>query len=115
MQMHPPLGLEGTTLPHRLPTRLLQVSDVRRSLLVTGFGYEHDEAWAANMELFKEFTDVCQVKARACVKEHKENNAQRQCICVCFTRGGVDAGVIGTSRCGLNSVGDVGGWRIVND
>ena len=27
-------------------------------LQVTGFGYEHDEAWAANMELFKEFTDV---------------------------------------------------------
>ena len=25
---------------------------------MTGFGYEHDEAWAANMELFKEFTDV---------------------------------------------------------
>ncbi|EFJ42172.1 hypothetical protein VOLCADRAFT_107362 [Volvox carteri f. nagariensis] len=36
------------------------VSDVRRSLLVTGFGYEHDEAWSANMELFREFTDVCQ-------------------------------------------------------
>ena len=27
-------------------------------LQVTGFGYDHDEAWAANMELFKEFTDV---------------------------------------------------------
>ena len=25
---------------------------------MTGFGYEHDEAWAANMELFKELTDV---------------------------------------------------------
>ena len=25
---------------------------------VTGFGYEHDEAWAANLELFKHFTDV---------------------------------------------------------
>ena len=25
---------------------------------VTGFGYEHDEAWSANMELFKELTDV---------------------------------------------------------
>lgn len=23
---------------------------------VTGFGYEHDEAWAANMELFRHFT-----------------------------------------------------------
>lgn len=28
------------------------------SLQVTGFGYEHDEAWSANMELFKELTDV---------------------------------------------------------
>lgn len=27
-------------------------------LQVTGFGYEHDEAWSANMELFKELTDV---------------------------------------------------------
>jgi myo-inositol-1(or 4)-monophosphatase len=39
----------------------IQVSatnEVERSLLVTGFGYEHDEAWATNIELFKEFTDV---------------------------------------------------------
>ncbi|GIL82138.1 hypothetical protein Vretimale_7104 [Volvox reticuliferus] len=42
------------------PVRVSEVSEVRRSLLVTGFGYEHDEAWTANMELFKEFTDVCQ-------------------------------------------------------
>jgi myo-inositol-1(or 4)-monophosphatase len=27
---------------------------------VTGFGYEHDEAWATNMHLFKHFTDVSQ-------------------------------------------------------
>ncbi|GAU45230.1 hypothetical protein TSUD_138020 [Trifolium subterraneum] len=33
-------------------------NEVERSLLVTGFGYEHDEAWATNIELFKEFTDV---------------------------------------------------------
>jgi len=26
-------------------------------LQVTGFGYEHDAAWSANMELFKQFTD----------------------------------------------------------
>mmetsp|Transcript_2632 Transcript_2632/g.7831 ORF Transcript_2632/g.7831 Transcript_2632/m.7831 type:complete len:333 (-) Transcript_2632:1876-2874(-) len=32
-------------------------SAINQSLLVTGFGYEHDEPWAANMELFKEFTD----------------------------------------------------------
>ena len=30
---------------------------LERSLLVTGFGYEHDQAWAANLELFKHFTD----------------------------------------------------------
>ncbi|KAG6553040.1 hypothetical protein Mapa_005377 [Marchantia paleacea] len=32
--------------------------EVERSLFVTGFGYEHDEAWATNIALFKEFTDV---------------------------------------------------------
>lgn len=32
-------------------------SAINQSLLVTGFGYEHDEPWAANMELFKQFTD----------------------------------------------------------
>ncbi|KAG2688079.1 hypothetical protein I3760_09G077200 [Carya illinoinensis] len=31
---------------------------VEQSLLVTGFGYEHDDPWATNMDLFKEFTDV---------------------------------------------------------
>ncbi|KAK9748196.1 hypothetical protein RND81_02G042400 [Saponaria officinalis] len=31
---------------------------VERSLLVTGFGYEHDEAWLTNINLFKDFTDV---------------------------------------------------------
>ncbi|KAL2935723.1 Phosphatase IMPL1 chloroplastic [Bienertia sinuspersici] len=31
---------------------------VERSLLVTGFGYEHDDAWVTNLNLFKEFTDV---------------------------------------------------------
>jgi myo-inositol-1(or 4)-monophosphatase len=43
--------------------RRLQVSrtaDVTRSLLITGFGYEHDECWLANLELFKELTDVSQ-------------------------------------------------------
>ena len=29
-------------------------------LQVTGFGYEHDEPWAANIELFKYFTDNTQ-------------------------------------------------------
>ncbi|KAL5100935.1 hypothetical protein RYX36_005262 [Vicia faba] len=39
----------------------IQVSatnQVEQSLLVTGFGYDHDEAWATNIDLFKEFTDV---------------------------------------------------------
>ncbi|KAI9122589.1 hypothetical protein K1719_006429 [Acacia pycnantha] len=39
----------------------IQVSttdQVGRSLLVTGFGYDHDDAWSTNIELFKEFTDV---------------------------------------------------------
>nr|XP_009590604.1 phosphatase IMPL1, chloroplastic isoform X1 [Nicotiana tomentosiformis] len=31
---------------------------VEQSLLVTGFGYDHDDPWATNMELFKDFTDV---------------------------------------------------------
>ncbi|KAK4748004.1 hypothetical protein SAY87_014590 [Trapa incisa] len=31
---------------------------VERSLLVTGFGYEHDDAWSSNIDLFKEFTDI---------------------------------------------------------
>jgi myo-inositol-1(or 4)-monophosphatase len=30
---------------------------INQSLLVTGFGYEHDEPWLANMDLFKQFTD----------------------------------------------------------
>lgn len=34
------------------------VRSLQCSFQVTGFGYEHDEAWAANIELFKEFTDV---------------------------------------------------------
>ncbi|XP_068657281.1 phosphatase IMPL1, chloroplastic [Aristolochia californica] len=35
-----------------------QTEQVERSLLVTGFGYEHDDAWATNIDLFKEFTDI---------------------------------------------------------
>eukprot|EP00271_Cylindrocystis_brebissonii_P018494 TRINITY_DN5260_c1_g1_i1.p1 TRINITY_DN5260_c1_g1~~TRINITY_DN5260_c1_g1_i1.p1 ORF type:complete len:404 (+),score=53.71 TRINITY_DN5260_c1_g1_i1:56-1213(+) len=40
------------------PLRVSNTELVQRSLLVTGFGYEHDEAWAANIELHKHFTDV---------------------------------------------------------
>lgn len=35
-----------------------QTDRVEQSLLVTGFGYEHDDAWITNIELFKEFTDI---------------------------------------------------------
>ncbi|OAY78894.1 phosphatase IMPL1, chloroplastic-like [Ananas comosus] len=35
-----------------------QTDQVERSLLVTGFGYEHDDPWTTNMNLFKEFTDI---------------------------------------------------------
>ncbi len=36
------------------------VNSLSESLLVTGFGYEHGEKWKANMELFKQFTDITQ-------------------------------------------------------
>ncbi|XP_065852489.1 phosphatase IMPL1, chloroplastic [Euphorbia lathyris] len=35
-----------------------QTDKVERSLLVTGFGYDHDDAWTTNIELFKEYTDI---------------------------------------------------------
>ena len=34
--------------------------ELQKSLLVTGFGYEHDEAWESNIKLFREFTDESQ-------------------------------------------------------
>ena len=40
--------------------RVSSVETLDKSLLVTGFGYEHDEKWSANMELFKQFTDITQ-------------------------------------------------------
>ena len=36
------------------------VGSLEQSLLVTGFGYEHGEKWSANIELFKQFTDITQ-------------------------------------------------------
>ncbi|MED6186699.1 Phosphatase impl1, chloroplastic [Stylosanthes scabra] len=38
---------------------------VERSLLVTGFGYDHDDAWATNIDLFREFTDVSRIVEEA--------------------------------------------------
>eukprot|EP00884_Botryococcus_braunii_P005618 jgi/Botrbrau1/15057/Bobra.118_2s0005.1 len=42
------------------PICVSRCHDLRRSLLATGFGYEHDAAWSKNLELFREFTDVTQ-------------------------------------------------------
>lgn len=42
------------------PIHCTATAELRRSLLVTGFGYDHGLDWQANMELFKQFTDVCQ-------------------------------------------------------
>ncbi|KAL7174310.1 hypothetical protein ACSBR2_033550 [Camellia fascicularis] len=44
----------------RLHYGFLSTFFVEQSLLVTGFGYEQDDAWSTNIELFKEFTDVSQ-------------------------------------------------------
>lgn len=42
------------------PISVSNVSELGKSLLVTGFGYVHNAAWQANMELFKHFTDITQ-------------------------------------------------------
>jgi len=42
------------------PIHVSNVDRLEQSLLVTGFGYDHEEAWEANMELFKTFTDITQ-------------------------------------------------------
>ena len=42
------------------PIHVSGVDQLDQSLLVTGFGYDHKEAWEANMELFKNFTDITQ-------------------------------------------------------
>ena len=34
--------------------------NIHKSLLVTGFGYNHDENWDTNMKLFRHFTDITQ-------------------------------------------------------
>ncbi len=40
------------------PIHVSAIDSLEQSLLVTGFGYEHGEKWSANMELFKQFTDI---------------------------------------------------------
>ena len=56
-----PRGCHGLTRACSMPNvcaYCIQRGSGRRQ--VTGFGYEHDEAWAANLEMFKHFTDVTQ-------------------------------------------------------
>uniref|UniRef100_A0A1D2A1M2 Inositol-1-monophosphatase n=1 Tax=Auxenochlorella protothecoides TaxID=3075 RepID=A0A1D2A1M2_AUXPR len=49
----------GATCDGR-PISVSRVKVLEQSLLVTGFGYDHDECWAANMDLFRALTDVTQ-------------------------------------------------------
>ncbi|NQV37444.1 MAG: inositol monophosphatase, partial [Candidatus Marinimicrobia bacterium] len=42
------------------PISVSKIDDITKSLLVTGFGYEHGEKWHKNMELFKYYTDITQ-------------------------------------------------------
>ncbi len=42
------------------PIHVSNVSELEKSILVTGFGYDHNENWHRNMELFKSFTDITQ-------------------------------------------------------
>ena len=39
------------------PFTCSQTDSIEKSLLLTGFGYEHGELWERNMALFKDFTD----------------------------------------------------------
>ncbi|XP_024008796.1 phosphatase IMPL1, chloroplastic [Eutrema salsugineum] len=52
------LTLGGGALCNGQKIHVSNTNAVERALLVTGFGYEHDDAWSTNMELFKEFTGV---------------------------------------------------------
>ena len=42
------------------PFTCSQTDSIEKSLLLTGFGYEHGERWERNMILFKRFTDIGQ-------------------------------------------------------
>ncbi len=50
----------GGAFVDNTPVKVSENSKLDRSLLVTGFGYEHGEKWEANMALFKTFTDITQ-------------------------------------------------------
>jgi myo-inositol-1(or 4)-monophosphatase len=47
----------GAKLNGSRSIRTSDVTEIEKSLLVTGFGYDHGPAWAMNMEFFKHFTD----------------------------------------------------------
>lgn len=42
------------------PISVSDTGTIENGLFVTGFGYSHDDAWEANMNLFKNFTDQSQ-------------------------------------------------------
>ena len=42
------------------PISCSETSSVEKSLLITGFGYEHGDLWEQNMTLFKHFTNTTQ-------------------------------------------------------
>lgn len=42
------------------PISVSNVKMLERSLLVTGFSYNHDEKWSRNFEIFKNLTDITQ-------------------------------------------------------
>lgn len=54
----------GATCDGR-PLRVSPTRALGQSLLVTGFGYDHEACWAANMDLFRHLTDVTQGVRRA--------------------------------------------------
>ena len=43
-----------------IPIKCSKINSIDNSLLVTGFGYEHDKNWEMNMILFKSFTHKTQ-------------------------------------------------------
>lgn len=53
-------SLGGGALCNGSPLRVSPTAQLRRALLVTGFGYEHGDLWRANMRLFQRLTDETQ-------------------------------------------------------
>ena len=51
---------QGATCNGQPLNGVTTTSELRRSLLVTGFGYDHGLDWEENLQLWRHFTDVCQ-------------------------------------------------------